>query len=103
MPRRTPKTPDERSEHRRAFIQAVEAGGMPTGEAVREARLALDFTQATFAQTFGLTRRQVAEIESGAANPTAATLNRIAKPFGMTLGFVCQDPSRRGSGTRRDE
>lgn len=44
MPRRTPKTAAERSERRRAFIRAVESGGMPAGEAVREARTALDLT-----------------------------------------------------------
>jgi transcriptional regulator with XRE-family HTH domain len=97
MPRRTPKTLAERNERRRAFVRAVENGGMPAGEAVREARFALDFTQEAFGKKFGLTRRQVAEIENGAANPTTATLNRIARPFGMTVGFVHADPARRGN------
>lgn len=98
MPRRTPKTAAERRELRRAFIRAVESGGMPASEAVCAARMALDMTQEAFGEKFGLTRRQVVELETGSANPTAATLNRIAQPFGMTVGFVHADPERRGSG-----
>ncbi len=103
MPRRTPKTAAERRERRRAFIRAVESGGMPAGEAVREARTALDLTQEAFGEKFGLTRRQVVEIENGSANPTAATLNRIARPFGMTVGFVHADPERRGWGATEQD
>ena len=103
MPRRTPKTATERRERRRAFIRAVESGGMPAGEAVREARTALDLTQEAFGEKFGLTRRQVVEIENGTANPTAATLNRIARPFGMTVGFVHADPERRGWGATEQD
>ena len=88
MTRRNRKTVSERTEARRQFIDAVEAGGLPVGSAVREARLALDMTQAEFGEKFGLTRRQVNEIENDAANPTVATLSRIARPFGMTVGFV---------------
>lgn len=88
MARRTRKSSSERMAHRRRFIEAVEAGGMPIGAAVREARLSLDMTQAEFGNKFGLTRRQVNEIENDTANPTVATLSKIAWPFGMTVGFV---------------
>lgn len=88
MARRARKTTSERMAHRRQFIEAVEDGGLPIGAAVREARLSLDMTQAAFGEKFGLTRRQVNEIENGTANPTVKTLSRIARPFGMTVGFV---------------
>jgi DNA-binding XRE family transcriptional regulator len=44
--------------------------------------------QEAFAKTLGLTRRQIAEIEAGTANPTLETLERIGRLFGFTVGFV---------------
>ena len=49
-------------------------------------------TQEQFGKAFRLTRRQVSDLETGAGNPTAETLNRIAKPFGFTVGFVPRTP-----------
>lgn len=45
-------------------------------------------TQEEFASSLGLTRRQVAEIEAGTANPTMETLERIGRLFGFGVGFV---------------
>lgn len=45
-------------------------------------------TQQEFAKTLALTRRQVAEIEAGTANPTLETLERIGRLFGFSIGFV---------------
>ena len=45
-------------------------------------------TQDEFAKIIGLTRRQVAEIEAGAANPTLETLVKIGRLFGFAVGFV---------------
>ena len=49
-------------------------------------------TQEQFGKAFRLTRRQVSDLETGAGNPTAETLNRIAKPFGFAVGFVPRAP-----------
>lgn len=38
--------------------------------------------------TAKLTKRQLAEIEAGTANPTLATLQRIGRLFGFGVGFV---------------
>lgn len=35
-----------------------------------------------------LTRRQVAEIETGAANTTLETLEKVGPLFGFSVGFV---------------
>lgn len=56
--------------------------------AVAEIRKSLGLTQDQFAMITGITKRQVAEIETGRANPTVETLNRIGKLFGFTAGFV---------------
>lgn len=45
-------------------------------------------TQEEFAKTLSLTRRQVAEIEAGTANPTLETLEKIGRLFGFGVGFV---------------
>ncbi|MBY3151430.1 helix-turn-helix transcriptional regulator [Rhizobium laguerreae] len=45
-------------------------------------------TQEQFSKITGITKRQVLEIETGKANPTVETVERIARLFGFTLGFV---------------
>lgn len=47
-----------------------------------------------------LTRRQLAEIERGKANPTVDTLERIGRVFGLTPGFV---PAQRRAPTESDD
>lgn len=88
MARRTRKTREERRAARLALIERAERGDLVLPEAIRDIRLALDMTQTEFAEAFRLTRRQVSELENGRANATAETMTRIARPFGLTLGFV---------------
>nr|WP_294546651.1 helix-turn-helix transcriptional regulator [uncultured Rhodopila sp.] len=57
-------------------------------ETVRRMREVMGLSQARFGQVFGLTPRQVWELEAGAANPTLATLTRLGKPFGFQVGFM---------------
>ncbi|GAC1044567.1 hypothetical protein thsrh120_45710 [Rhizobium sp. No.120] len=57
-------------------------------DAVMEIRKGFGMTQEEFARTLSLTRRQVAEIESGMANPTLETLEKIGRLFGFGIGFV---------------
>ena len=76
----------------------VEAGGLTVAEAVRQMRKALGMTQVAFGKAFDLSTRQVWELEAGVANPTAATLERLGKPFGFAPGFVLK--SRKGSSLR---
>jgi transcriptional regulator with XRE-family HTH domain len=88
MPRSKAATPNEIRTFRRQLQLDVEAGGLTVQVAVRRMRQAMAMTQGEFAKTFGLTTRQVWELEAGVANPTATTLERLAKPFGFTVGFV---------------
>lgn len=48
--------------------------------------------QQEFAKALSLTRRQIAEIEAGAANPTLETLDKIGRVFGFSVGFVQKTP-----------
>lgn len=51
-------------------------------------------TQEKFAELVGVTKRQIAEIETGKGNPTVETLHKIGKLFGFTLGFVPKEGER---------
>ena len=91
MPRSKAATPDEIRALRRQLQLDVDAGGLIVPVAVRRMRQAMAMTQGAFAKTFGLTIRQVWELEAGVANPTAATLERLAKPFGVHCR-ICRRP-----------
>jgi putative transcriptional regulator len=56
--------------------------------AVADIRKGFGLTQQEFADLLSLTRRQIAEIETGKANPTLETLEKIGRLFGFVVGFV---------------
>lgn len=88
MPRRKPLTMDESFDARRELLEAAEHGRLPWSKGVRVIRKSLGMTQAEFARAFGLTVRQVSELETGSANPTVGTLARLAGPLGLTIGLI---------------
>jgi ribosome-binding protein aMBF1 (putative translation factor) len=53
--------------------------------ALTRARLERGLTQAEVAQYTGMQRSAVARLESGDANPTLATLERLAKGLGISF------------------
>ena len=81
-------SPEEIRRRRARLADRARAGDLPLPGAVRDMRMALGLSQDVFARMLKLTRRQLAEIERGKANPTAETLERIGKVFGFTLGYV---------------
>lgn len=88
MPRRRPLSLSESFDARSALLDRAEQGLLPWAEGVRAIRKSLGLTQAQFARAFKLTVRQVSEMETAAANPTIATLTRLAKPLGLQVGFI---------------
>ena len=74
--------------NRRELADKARTGGLPLPEAVREIRRGHGLSQKEFAALLRLTPRQLAEIERGEGNPTLATLNRIGKLFGFSVGFI---------------
>ncbi|HCV73998.1 MAG TPA: XRE family transcriptional regulator [Agrobacterium sp.] len=70
------------------MAERARTGDLRLPEAVVEIRRGLGLTQDEFAKTLSLTRRQVAEIEAGTANPTLETLGKIGRLFGFTVGFI---------------
>lgn len=81
-------TNEEILENRRTLAERARKGDLRLPEAVVEIRRGLGLTQDEFAKTLSLTRRQVAEIEAGAANPTLETLMKIGRLFGFAVGFI---------------
>lgn len=81
-------TKEEILEHRRNLAERARQGALRLPGAVLEIRKSFGMTQEEFSKMLGMTRRQVAEIEAGAANPTFETLDKIGRLFGFTVGFV---------------
>ncbi|AAL45803.1 transcriptional regulator [Agrobacterium tumefaciens] len=81
-------TKEEILENRRTLAERARTGDLRLPEAVVEIRRGLGLTQDEFAKTLSLTRRQVAEIEAGTANPTLETLGKVGRLFGFTVGFI---------------
>ncbi|CAD7038454.1 transcriptional regulator [Pseudorhizobium halotolerans] len=81
-------TKGEILENRRTLAERARTGDLRLPDAVVEIRRGLGLTQDEFAKTLSLTRRQVAEIEAGTANPTLETLGKIGRLFGFTVGFI---------------
>jgi transcriptional regulator with XRE-family HTH domain len=86
--RRKRKTREEVLQARHEIQRRAAAGQLVFPSAIREIRIALDLTQEEFAKAFRLTRQQVVALESGNANPTIDTLERIMRPFRLTIGLV---------------
>ncbi|WP_025091693.1 helix-turn-helix transcriptional regulator [Brucella intermedia] len=81
-------TKEEILQNRRTLAERARTGDLRLPDAVAEIRKGFGMTQEEFAKTLSLTRRQVAEIEAGRANPTLETLEKIGRLFGFGIGFV---------------
>jgi DNA-binding transcriptional regulator YiaG len=85
---RKPQSAEQSIQARLALREAAEQGRLTWTAGVRQIRHALGMTQREFGRAFSLTVRQIQELESGVANPTVATLLRVAKPLGLTIGLI---------------
>jgi len=79
-----PGLPTSRAE----LMDHARTGQLALPDAIKAMRRATGLKQAPFAKMFGLTVRQLSELENGRANPTLATLDRIGRAFNFTVGFV---------------
>ncbi len=75
-------------DNRRNLAERARNGDLRLPGAVAQIRKGFGLTQEEFAKTISLTRRQVAELEAGTANPTLETLDKIGRLFGFVVGFV---------------
>jgi len=93
MPKLRKPTREEINAYRKRLMERAEAGALRYPVAVFEIRKTMGLTQQQFADLVHMTRRQIAEMERGEANPTLESLQRIAKIFGFSVGFVPRTPS----------
>jgi len=77
------------NDKKRALLERLPNGELTIGQATKAMRLLLGMTQEAYGQkVVGLSRKVVSAIENDTYNPTLETLNKIAKPFGLTIGFT---------------
>ncbi len=91
MPARAKLSKQEKLERRKVVALKARSGQLKLPGAVREIRQSIGLTQQEFADKFGLTTRQLIELEKGRGNPTIETLQKVCQPFGFVVGFVHKD------------
>jgi transcriptional regulator with XRE-family HTH domain len=79
----------ERVEMKEALYRNLAAGEIGIREATRQMRKILGMTQKEYAQMIAdISPRILSEFENGVGNPTLATLEKIASPFGLKVTFL---------------
>lgn len=80
---------------REAFYDDLNAGRLSLSEATRRMRKIVGMTQTEYAKLLGIAPRVLMDIERGHGNPRLDTLEKLAKPFGLCIGFTA--PEQPGS------
>jgi len=73
---------------REALYEDIHAGRLSLGEATRRMRKIVGMTQPEYARLIGIAPRVLMDIERGHGNPRLNTLEKLAKPFGLRVGFI---------------
>lgn len=73
---------------RQQLSDRARSGTLRYPAAIGDIRRSIGMTQQEFANLLGMTRRQIADMERDAANPTLDTLNKVGRLFGFTVGLV---------------
>ncbi len=80
---------DRLNELRHEFFDDLDAGNLTSLPAtLRRMRKAIGLTQIEYARLAGVAPRVLIDLERGVGNPTLKTLEKLAKPFGLRVGFV---------------
>ncbi len=74
-------------EERQRFYDDLAAGTMDLSTTIRRMRKLTGMTQPEYAKIAGVAPRVLIDLERGAGNPTPASINRIARPFGLEVGL----------------
>ena len=85
------KLPDknEMTEMKEALYRNLATGEIGIREATRQMRKILGMTQKDYAKKIAdISPRILSEFENGTGNPTVATLEKIASPFGLKVSFL---------------
>ncbi|KJS00565.1 MAG: XRE family transcriptional regulator [Desulfobulbaceae bacterium BRH_c16a] len=83
------RTPEDIRREKEALYADIEAGRLTLGQATRRMRKIVGLTQLEYAgKVLKIYPRVLMEIEKDRGNPTLETLKKIARPFGLKVGFV---------------
>jgi transcriptional regulator with XRE-family HTH domain len=81
--------PHEMAEMKEELYTALARGDIGIREATRRMRKILGMTQKEYARKVAdISQRILSEFENGTGNPTLATLEKIASPFGLKVTFL---------------
>ncbi len=84
-----PLDPNTFNDKKRILLERLPKGELTIGQATKAMRLLLGMTQTEYGErVVGLSRKVVSAIENDTHNPALETLKKIAKPFGLTIGFT---------------
>ncbi len=90
-----PPTSKEMARMKEELYHSLAQGNIGIREATRRMRKILGMNQKEFAQKVAdISPRILSEFESGSGNPTLATLEKIALPFGLKITFLPPEPWR---------
>lgn len=80
---------EERGNLIREIHGALTEGTISMGQAVSRLRQEITgLSQARFAKLCRISERSLLQLEQDAGNPTVKTLNKVMRPFGLTVGIV---------------
>ena len=80
---------NDMAEMKEALYRDLAAGKIDIREATRQMRKILGMTQKEYAKkVVDVSPRILSEFENGTGNPTLATLEKIAAPFGLKVTFL---------------
>lgn len=91
MPRRSTRkrSAEEIREEKEALYADIAQGLLTIGQATRRMRKIAGMTQTEYAEKIlKIYPRVLMEVERDRGNPTLETLQKIAAPFGLKVGFV---------------
>ncbi len=82
-------TPAEMARMKETLYTDLARGDIDVREATRRMRKILGMNQKDYAQKVaGISPRILSQFENGTGNPTLATLEKIASPFGLKVTFL---------------
>ena len=81
--------PEEMARMKEELYRGLAQGDIGIREATRRMRKILGMNQKEYAQKVaGISPRILSEFETGSGNPTLATMEKIALPFGLKVTFL---------------
>lgn len=85
---KTTKFRSDVEDPRIAFYADIDLGKLSLQDTLRGMRKILKMTQPEYAKLVGVAPRIIIDLERGVGNPTLKTLEKIGRPFRLTITFA---------------